>query len=461
MNAVAKKLIATIMALILSVVMVVTISYAWMTLSDTPVAEGLQITIGGGNTILVAANRTEVVDGASYNYPGVFGGTLNFGKHSSYDYLDSITSLTPVSTADGIHWFIPETYDIYDEEVINGEAVVGQLKPFTEFQLDSDLSYANLTSPDDATKGNYVYLDFWVVSPGSDYTLRVSRGDENGGSFLLELMTPEGTDSDGDGVYESYSLVSTAGNVASSARIGFLVNPDFIMDDTMLYYQRSYTYSKNYTKLRGAYQNPGEGMLYSSGYRFTVYEPNGDMHPAGTNGTYSITSPIGWNGNNAFLADIRDNLTVQLTNSWVNTRTDGNIPINEIFNTYITPNLKNETRTLEEIKDAFYNEYLQGHMVPYVNKGSFVQRTNNLYNYTSGDGIVTAEEIDTLNKAGATDDSFIVELEKNVPQRIRMFIWIEGQDIDCVGDVASLDFVLSIELAGSNQNVNEEEQEQD
>jgi hypothetical protein len=51
-----RKLVAAIMALTLTVVMVVTVSYAWMTLSAAPVAEGIQITIGGGNTILIAAD---------------------------------------------------------------------------------------------------------------------------------------------------------------------------------------------------------------------------------------------------------------------------------------------------------------------------------------------------------------------------------------------------------------------
>ena len=78
--------------------------------------------------------------------------------------------------------------------------------------------------------GNYVYLDFWVVSPASDYNLRVSRGDDNGGSFVLELMSPEG-DAEGN-----YTIVSTAGNAAASARIGFLVDDMPVVDDTMRYY---------------------------------------------------------------------------------------------------------------------------------------------------------------------------------------------------------------------------------
>ena len=104
--------------------------------------------------------------------------------------------------------------------------------------------------------------------------------------------------------------------------------------------------------------------------------------------------------------------------------------------------------TTAEIKAAFYGEYLQYQVMPYVNKGSFVQMTSALYAYG---GTVGAEQLTGLNQAGATDDVIIVQLEKNVPQRIRMFIWLEGQDIDCTGSIGAQDLALSIELAGSNQ----------
>ena len=40
MNKMIRKLFAAIMALVLTVVMVATVSYAWFTLSDAPVVEG-------------------------------------------------------------------------------------------------------------------------------------------------------------------------------------------------------------------------------------------------------------------------------------------------------------------------------------------------------------------------------------------------------------------------------------
>lgn len=441
MNKTLLKLMAVITALVLSVVMIVTISYAWTTLSTAPIAEGIQISIGGGNTIMVAPNLVKNVNGEIYCYPGFFEDTLNFSRYDEYDYLDTLANLTPVSTSDGINWFIPEYYDILDTDVLNGTASVGTLKPISEFTVDSYLEYANIPNTN-INNGYYIFLDFWVVSPASNCTLRVSSGDD-GGSYLLELMSPV-IKADG-----SFTLNQPKENVAASARVGFLVNPDYVTDETMLYYQQSYAYSEQYKKLRGTYGSQGE-KLYSDSYRFTIYEPNGDVHPDGTDGTYTITSPLGLDGDNIVYTDICDRLTVQLQNRW-NTSADVGISLEEVFHTAIAgKNINSE----QEAKNELYNKYLQGNYAPYVTRGDFIVNSGDLYTYYSGGNIVDEHELNAVNKGGATESTYIVSLEKNVPQRIRMFVWIEGQDPDCTV-VEATDFALGIELAGSNQEVYE------
>ena len=64
--------------------------------------------------------------------------------------------------------------------------------------------------------------------------------------------------------------------------------------------------------------------------------------------------------------------------------------------------------------------------------------------------IVVSENVDRLPTLGATEDTYIVRLEKNVPQRIRMFVWLEGQDVDCVNLERVINIALSIELAGAH-----------
>ena len=48
------KLIAISLTLILSVSVVAMSSYAWLVLSGNPAVSGIQVVIGGGNTILIA-----------------------------------------------------------------------------------------------------------------------------------------------------------------------------------------------------------------------------------------------------------------------------------------------------------------------------------------------------------------------------------------------------------------------
>lgn len=452
MNKMIRKLSAAVMALILTVVMVVTVSYAWFTLSDAPVVEGIQVTIGGGNTILIAPDQSQTVNGTTYHYPGRFDKNLIFSQHSQYDYLKSVVGLTPVSTADGEHWYMAEYYDYNDLKVINGEAVVGQKKPITEFFCDTTLTHANLTDEHSASaeKGSYVYLDFWVVSPSADFTLRVSAGDpdKGSGSYLLEMKQPvRGEDG-------TYILAESAGHAAASARVGFLVCQDRISDANMNLYQNSEFYDSSYGELKGMYQQPGEDALYTSGYRFTIYEPNGDQHPLEDEGAYYVTRPIGYQGGKAVLADIRDRLAVQLTNVWKDVGNDGYITLDQAFETWQRGRSDLDSMTAEEITQAFYGGYMQNAFLPYVRMGRFVKRSSDLYRFAHGTttNSVSADDMSTnIYVAGATEDAYIVHLEKNVPQRIRMFIWLEGQDVDCVDLSKVFNIALSVELAGGSQ----------
>ena len=450
MNKVIRKLLAAVLALILTVVMVVTVSYAWFTLSDAPVVEGIQVTIGGGQTILIAPDLAQKVGDTTYHFPGRFNKSLIFSQHSQYDYLNDLAGLTPVSTADGEHWYMAEYYDYNDQEVINGEVVVGQLKPIEEYLCDTELTYANLTAEQSETArmGSYVYLDFWVVSPSADFTLRISTGeaDKGSGSYLLEMKQPVKGD-DGE-----YTLQESPGHAAASARIGFLVCQDRVSETVMSLYQNSVAYDASYDVLKGMYQQPGEDTVYTSGYRFTVYEPNADLHPLGEAGAYYVTRPVSYAGGKVVYADIRDRLSVQFSNSWKTSANGGELTLDTAFATWkVGADAKN--MTADEVKQAFYSKYLQNQMLPYVRMGRFVKRTGDLYLCASQSETktVTPDLMAGLYSAGATEDTYIVQLEKNVPQRIRMFIWLEGQDPDCVDMSRVLDLALSIELAGGSQ----------
>ena len=73
----------------------------------------------------------------------------------------------------------------------------------------------------------------------------------------------------------------------------------------------------------------------------------------------------------------------------------------------------------------------------------------------AGNGNVSSDQVsawkESVATSGATEDVIIIELEQNVPQRIRMFIWLEGQDIDCPASANSAIFAVNIELAGGTK----------
>ena len=247
------KLIAMSLALILSVSVVIMSSYAWLVLSGNPAVSGIQVAIGGGNTILTAPNVEYEVDGTIYHIPGLFSDRMNFSSQDHYAYLKELGNLTPVSTSNGIDWFLPAYYSGNDDLVQQGKIPSGALKDISEFQVDSFLTHANLTKAEQnkIDEGSYIYLDFWVVSPGGDYTLRVSTGTdtEEGGSFVVDLPMPEKNGN-------SYTLKEPQGSAAATVRIGFLANDLMLTDETMLQYKNSKYFDNRFMALKGLYQEP-------------------------------------------------------------------------------------------------------------------------------------------------------------------------------------------------------------
>lgn len=446
MHKIYAKLIAISLTLLLSVSVVVMSSYAWFVLAGNPVATGIQVSIGGGNTILIAPDITEVVDGQTVHYPGAFSDSMHFDRQEGYAYLNNLGGLTPVSTADGVHWFLPAYYGYSDDEVRQGLVFSGELKDVQAFYLDGELEYANLDASqrEKIEEGSYIYLDFWVVSHGGDYTLRLSTGEDGAGSFLVDLLRP--TASDGAA---GYTLEQPDHRAAAAVRVGFLANPVGTGDAPMLRYQASDCFDARYTSLRGYYQEPDSGTALIAENRFTIYEPNCDAHPNGTApvGSYVVTRPLGLVNGVITPVSVSGQVTAQKTTLWAEAENGSGTAIGQRFQTALV-GMDTTDLSQQEISQEFYGDYLQGQLAPYVRKGSFIKNSTDLYKFGES---ITAEQLATLDTAGATQDVFIIKLEKHVPQRIRMFIWLEGQDVDCVNSAAASSFAISVELAGGSE----------
>lgn len=452
MGNMTRKLIAALLALVLSVTVVVVSSYAWLIQSTAPQIEGMYVSVGGGNTILLAPDLSVEEGDRIYHFPGEFSNRLNFSQYDSYNYLQQLGGLTPVSTVDGVNWYLPSYYNEKDALVKYGTVADGQIRPVKDFVLDDRLVHANLNRDQQELieEGSYIYLDFWVVSPGADYRLHISTGEETSGSFAIGLPEIVTEDRNGDGKDDGYALLESGGNAAAaSVRMGFLANDEPVTDLSMFYYQRSEQFAARYTQLRGVYS---EKYLASSDreHRFLIYEPNGTLHTdADLQGSYVITKPLAKSEKGAEAVDVSANLTVQGQNTWLLAADATATRLQQAFAT-ATVNETFNSKELQKIRSNFYKNYLQQQLASYVDDAEFYTQTGNLYALAKRGVVSKTTLAESALMAGATEDVYIVDLKKDIPQRIRMFIWLEGQDVDCTNDAASSGIAINIELAGSS-----------
>lgn len=424
------KIACTAAALLCAMAMIVMSSYAWLTASTSPVAEGIQVAVGGGSTILLAP---DLVNNERVHYPGAFGATLRLD-----DLLDADahSGLTPVSTADGLNWYLPVYYTEDDPEVRAGTAKAGDLKPYDQFLCDERLTYANLPVDDErAAKGSYLYADFWVVSPGSRYELRVSTSDDasGAGSYVVDLPQVVETE-------DGFAMQTPEYPASESLRVGFLVNQNAAADSAAAYAANGG--DQRYTTLMGGYQEKGKptSPLYSYN-TFHIYEPNGSSHSTLGETGYIATYPLGRNDTSATGIPVGGRLSVQMASQWEEDT------VNDLFTASVKQAQATGTATAADVQARLYKT-LAGRS-DYVNKGQFIQNTDKLYANLEEDHTVLQATLEQMAKAGANESNSIVTLERNVPQRIRMFIWLEGQDADCVSGASVSGFAMRIELAGS------------
>lgn len=425
------------MFLLIAIVLITVTSFAWLTVSESPAITQIKVNISGSSNVLIAPDSVQVIDGVGYSVPGAFGDSLNVSDYTIYDYLEYLKGLMPVSTADGLQWIIPDYYDSKDDAVKAGTAFESMIKPIEEFWVDTSLEYANLTTEDDVDyNGSYVYLDFWVVAPVA-YELRIatSTGDETqSGSFVVDLM-----DVATDG--ETYWLEDTATGAASAIRVGLQVS-DATYSDAVVqtYLNENEDAWDSFVGLAGVYQAEGETYLqdyfpYASD-SFIIYEPNGTVETEDDDGTvnYTITYPLTVVEGLIQETDVSDILTVQQSSSWNE----------ELLNTSllrVSQNIPKAIVTAEDMTNYFFLDVLSSNYSYYVSKGLFYAETAALYQAV---GTVTP-----LEKAATTDDAVITTLQANKPQKIRMYIWVEGQDADATNVIAESDLLINIELAGA------------
>lgn len=430
------KIYASAALLLIAVIMIVTVSYAWITMSTSPEVSGIQVAIAGGNTILLAPDVTKTVTDEEgketvVHYPGAFSDRLDLSAREEYSYLTQLAPLTPVSTADGRSWILP-TYD----------SQTGLLEDTSLFQIDTTLSHGNVREG----QGSYIYLDFWIVSPGAEYDVHVSADQKTGtGSFLMELPLVEQKDGEA-----AYTIRDSQGVIASTARVGFLVNEEAQQDSRVMEaYMTSSDYEQRYRHVLGKYQEPGDSLDMSTQDRFTIYEPNSTRHPfqKELEGAYVQTLPLSCTDifeRTISETDVSDRVTAQTAAIW---REDAQLQ--ETLE--LAAVQAGEGASPESVANIFYSNYMKERTAAFVTPGDFYYNSEVLCAALDPDGIAWPDVLSqNLKMTGATEDVVLTTLQRNTPQRVRMFIWLEGQDIDSI-NTSSIDaaaFALNIQLSG-------------
>jgi hypothetical protein len=396
-NKTKTKLFAAVITLLISLVMLVTASLAWLTISTKPEISGMQVQLFTGKALLISDAED-----------GEYSQLLSLGG-----YFSGFVELRPVSTIDGVNWFLPD----YESS--------GELKDPSEFILDDSLAHANvLKCNSDGTPldnlslrkaretGSYVYADIWLKTQEDYCDVRLSVPAV--GSTELDGWEIE------QGTYGTWALASYEldGDTAimdlraqAALRVGFLTEQG--TDN-----QRFVIFEPN-ADMRSALNKPeysSDGIThYVPGY---LKDDNNYIE-----GYYIPTQPIGINGNSdGVLTDIdSNNLIIQFKSEWDGAKLQ---------------------QALSEGKRPCSNEV--SHM------GRFVKDNAALLTALDENMHMAAMDENGGNTSVAAE-ALIVRLKKDIPQKVRMFIWIEGQDVDCWNDIATGSFVINLELAGETK----------
>ncbi len=420
------KLFSAALMLALSLVMLVGASLAWFTVSTAPEISGMQVTMYADLDLLISKTGEE----------GTFFQSVSTEKedvpddYASIDNFPFYAQLKPISTVNGTDWFRPK----YKAN--------GELEPVSQFLPSTLETHANVlmgtlsgeeenqkftfypeTSYDYFTaynNGYFVYADVWLTTENADgvaVTLSVPNlnslqswetGDES--QFSQDHGKKYGTFALG-----KYEMVENAGegqekiakvdnNVQTALRVGFLVDNQF------------YIWEPNADQRSDFTNKPKKSQLtepdYIIGYQLEDDQSNYQE------GQYIKTKPVAYGANNVI--------------------TTTEIPTNRLL-----VQLKSEWDLTELAKEENVRNPNSNHVETF---GKFFTSTQALYNALDSDGLASAETLGTVEQ-GLASSNILLTLQKDEVKQVRLFFWLEGQDVDCWNDIASGSFLVNLEFA--------------
>lgn len=396
------KIVMSVAGILLGITMIASASYAWLTVSVTPEIQRLVIT--------VTPSGKEVPFEFSINYDDVgfneeaatWTTELHLNEQDQNGKPKKYT-LQPISTIDGTHWYLPK----YSAD--------GNVKGFWQLPNDRMSAWANKPN----TKDNYLYyVDVYVRTRNKDKAQEMiisnpiinnlSAGEHHFASYVL--WDPEWVEN-ADG-----TTTIKDNDAMASVRVGF-----------------------QYTTL------DTDGKTEKSTGPFFIYEPNADMRSQdfmaflnGQAGASQMQDQIYVYNGTEKEADIVKEY-------------QDNYKEGEYYPTYVP---KYDSTAPEKYKLVNVNTELGNRLVAQEKSSWDTSKLVQGQTPTS-DAIKTGTigelcivEGGELKPTATTSRKELTTVTHGTIQKMRLFIWIEGQDIDCWNQVADGNLYVNLEFMG-------------
>lgn len=383
MNQTRLKLLMAATGLLVSLVMVAGGTFAWFTISQKAEVTGISVTM----------------EATGEEYP--FELSLDYGEKGSQAtwttelFVDSKLTgkgpMRPISTADMVHWYLPEY------------AADGAVASFYEVALE------DVANRQEELTSYLVYFDLWVRTRDQDstYALKLNNPNKNNdGSLHVEQQ---------ETVYGTYALW-----LPQRGADGKFANP-MEANDAMACLRIGF-------QMLEEDENGVETVANS-----LIFEPNADMRSDFTKYTSSggVTAANGL-GNLEYIASGNAHVTV---------------------GDYATKFHQNVTYPTSVPK---WQPPVDGNSEPTYTmtpQNTFQQKKSE-WDTTKLAALTESQTVDsrcikTLGAfVGDGDSPEMAQINKENVQKVRIFLWLEGQDIDCWNQIAGGGIFANLEFRG-------------
>lgn len=419
------KLIMSVTGILMGVVMLLSASYAWLTVSVAPEIRGL--------VIQVVPTGKEIPFELSINYDP---SKPDEAVWTTVLHLDDILKdkvLRPISTVDGDHWFLPK----YNAK--------GDVVDFWE----ADFKHcANA----DADSNYLVYADVWVRTRNDiaqDMVLSKPL-DKDGGYNVMDTET----------FYGSYALWAPEKNAEGT---GWKLGTDnkLAANDAMASLRVGLQYMEYQLNAESVEGSGTPKIDLNSGISkgFYIYEPNADMRSTDFTTFLGGTPQSQMAGRTYHISGVSEDATGGNTAS--GKTTTGN-KVQEYQSKFTAGNYYS-TLAPKYIKDANGNATWELVDVRQTLGNRLIVQKQSTWNETALSQLtdvnqITSKTIDKIgdfmkvNESGfggkVPTSNALTTVKQETIQKMRVYIWLEGQDVDCWNQIAGGNLYINLEFMG-------------